>query len=58
MTLLQDPGIAQPLATAVGTVENWYAAYTCERHEKKVVQQLEQRGIQSFLPLCRSYIEP
>ena len=54
MTLLQDPGIAQPLATAVGTVENWYAAYTCARHEKKVVQQLEQRGIQSFLPLYHS----
>jgi transcription antitermination factor NusG len=54
MTLLQDPGLAQPLATPVGTVENWYAAYTCARHEKKVVQQLEQRGIQSFLPLYHS----
>src|SRR5579885_650192 len=32
----------------------WYAAYTCSRHEKRVAQQLEERGISHFLPLYRS----
>src|SRR6476660_9439244 len=32
----------------------WYAAYTFARHEKRVVQQLEERRIQSFLPTYRS----
>src|SRR3984893_15304411 len=29
----------------------WYAAYTCANHEKKVCEQLEQRSVESFLPL-------
>ncbi len=29
----------------------WYAAYTRAQHEKSVVQQLEQRAIENFLPL-------
>ena len=29
----------------------WYAAYTCARHEKSVVRQLELRCIESYLPL-------
>jgi transcription antitermination factor NusG len=32
----------------------WYAAYTWARHEKKVAQQLEERGIEHFLPVYRS----
>lgn len=32
----------------------WYAAYTCARHEKRVAQQLEERQVDSFLPLYRS----
>jgi transcription antitermination factor NusG len=32
----------------------WYAAYTHSRHEKKVAQQLEERGIENFLPVYRS----
>jgi len=32
----------------------WYAAYTHARHEKKVAQQLEERGIEHFLPVYRS----
>ena len=31
----------------------WYAAYTYPRHEKLVARQLEQRHIESFLPLYR-----
>jgi len=54
---------AQPLLTdgeaAVGdrqgwSVPNWYALYTCPRHEKRVAQQIEQRSIACFLPLYRS----
>jgi transcription antitermination factor NusG len=33
---------------------NWYALYTCPRHEKCVAQQIEQRSITCFLPLYRS----
>src|SRR6267378_5822400 len=29
----------------------WYAAYTCANHEKRVREQLEQRSVESFLPL-------
>jgi transcription antitermination factor NusG len=33
---------------------NWYALYTCPRHEKRVAEQIEQRRISCFLPLYRS----
>jgi transcription antitermination factor NusG len=33
---------------------HWYAAYTCARHEKRVAQQLGQRGIEHFLPMYES----
>jgi len=33
---------------------NWYALYTCPRHEKRVVKQIEQHRISCFLPLYRS----
>jgi transcription antitermination factor NusG len=32
----------------------WYAAYTCSRHEKRIAQQLQDRGIEYFLPVYRS----
>jgi transcription antitermination factor NusG len=32
----------------------WYAAYTCANHEKRVAQQLERRSVESFLPLYQS----
>src|SRR5579885_3530841 len=32
----------------------WYAAYTCSRHEKRIAQQLDERGISHFLPLYHS----
>jgi len=34
--------------------QNWYALYTCPRHEKSVAYQIEQRSISCFLPLYRS----
>jgi transcription antitermination factor NusG len=33
---------------------NWYALYTCPRHEKQVAEQIKQRRISCFLPLYRS----
>lgn len=33
---------------------NWYAAYTYPRHEKKVLDQLVRREIESFLPSYRA----
>jgi transcription antitermination factor NusG len=33
---------------------NWYALYTCPRHEKRVAEQIEQHRISCFLPLYRS----
>ena len=38
----------------LGAQLNWYALYTCPRHEKCVAQQIEQRNISCFLPLYRS----
>lgn len=29
----------------------WYAAQTCARHEKRVREQMEERAVESFLPL-------
>jgi len=33
---------------------SWYALYTCARHEKRIVQQIERRRLSCFLPLYRS----
>jgi transcription antitermination factor NusG len=33
----------------------WYAVYTCSRHEKVVAKQLEDRQIETFLPLYRTW---
>jgi transcription antitermination factor NusG len=32
----------------------WYAGYTASRHEKRVAEQLQQRGIEHFLPLYQT----
>jgi transcription termination/antitermination protein NusG len=32
-------------------VEHWYSLHTRPRHEKMVVQRLEERGVTTFLPL-------
>jgi transcription antitermination factor NusG len=34
--------------------ERWFAAYTCARHEKSVVQHFEARAVEHFLPLYTS----
>jgi transcription antitermination factor NusG len=50
-------GTQVPLAKNLSLANSavcWYAAYTHGRHEKKVAQQLQERGIEHFLPLYRS----
>jgi transcription antitermination factor NusG len=37
------------------SVPQWYAIYTWARHEKYVAKQMEERGIDHFLPLYRSW---
>jgi transcription termination/antitermination protein NusG len=41
----------QPAPLVESGVENWYGLQTRARHEKIVVQRLEERGVTTFLPL-------
>jgi transcription antitermination factor NusG len=41
----------QPAPLAEAGVENWYGLQTRPRHEKIVMQRLEERGVTTFLPL-------
>lgn len=43
-----------PVGPGVCLTAQWYAACTRPRHEKQVARQLEERGIEHFLPLYRS----
>jgi transcriptional antiterminator NusG len=45
---LEIPQAIPAVATDAG---NWYALQTRARHEKIVVQRLEERGVTTFLPL-------
>ena len=51
---LDVQGAPVPRSGAGAMEEQWYAAYTCANHEKRVAQQLEQRRIRSFLPTYQS----
>ena len=42
---------SQSIYGQLNVVPNWYALSTKARHEKKVHNQLKQKGIQSYLPL-------
>lgn len=37
-----------------GNRANWYALYTAPRHEKRLAEQIQQQGVDCFLPLYRS----
>ncbi len=55
MTAIIQPAILDSIPPEVNLATCcWYAACTRARHEKKVAQQLEERGIECFLPLYRS----
>src|SRR5208282_2939304 len=47
--------MAMPAPDLEPLVPRWYAAYTWARHEKAVARQLEERRMDSFLPLYRSW---
>ena len=40
-------------STEQGEPAQWFAVHTRSRHEKKVAEELEQRGILNFLPVMR-----
>ena len=40
-----------PAQSACDSALAWYAVYTCPRHEKWVTRQLDERCIESFVPL-------
>lgn len=52
MSLAFASGAAE--AARVNAAPAWYAAYTHPRHEKRVAQQLRDRGIEHFLPIYSS----
>jgi transcription antitermination factor NusG len=41
-----------PTAEAATAVPRWYACYTRARHEKRVERMLQDRGVETFLPLA------
>ena len=49
----QDAAVSLAKPTLAPHV-NWYAAHVCSRHEKQVFSQLQERQIETFLPLYRS----
>jgi transcription antitermination factor NusG len=46
--------IHRPVLSDGAAESKWYAVYTCPRHEKRVVEQIERCRISCFLPLYRS----
>jgi transcription antitermination factor NusG len=54
MALVASNAEIQPALHSGISSACWYVAYTCPRHEKRVAQQLQDRGIPSFLPVYRS----
>jgi transcription antitermination factor NusG len=43
--------LGQPAPQTEAAAEAWYGLHTRSRHEKIVVQRLEERGVTTFLPL-------
>lgn len=55
MALLAVPpamaSAAESVVAADFATTRWYAAQTCSRHEKRISEYLQARGVSSFLPL-------
>jgi transcription termination/antitermination protein NusG len=52
---LDSEVVLPALRLQVGSpVLRWYAAYVCPRHERHVARQLEERRLNSFVPVYRS----
>lgn len=52
---MTNPLISGQIADYRTGVPRWYALYTSPRHEKVVAQQLNERCVESFLPLYHSW---
>src|SRR5260370_8830926 len=44
----------QAIPSTVSLQLRWYAAYTCANHEKRARDQMEQRSVESFLPVYQT----
>ena len=55
-TMGSAEGFAAPVISSAPDMAQakWYAAYTWSHHEKSVARQLDERRIESFVPLYRS----
>ena len=53
-SLLASTVSANSLAPFENSEPQWYAAYTCARHEKRVAELLEKKAVESFLPLHKT----
>lgn len=52
-----SPEMGKPMRTAPETQlgeTNWYALYTCPRHEKRLADQIERKRFTCYLPMYRS----
>jgi len=54
MSLARIQDVFEPQQLQLVGKPDWYAAYTHSRHEKKVAQLLQERGIEHFLPIYHS----
>src|SRR6267142_1304998 len=59
MAITTNPEVSQVLCrngslAPAGDSICWYAAYTWAHHERRVAQELAERGVQCFLPTYRS----
>ena len=50
-----DGAIESPTSDPQAMSAHWYAVYTNSRHEKAVARQLEDRQIETFLPVYRNW---
>jgi len=48
-----ESNAALPVPGIAGEECKWYAIHTVARHEKRVVQQLQENGVHTFLPLMQ-----
>jgi len=52
--MLSSPRVEGFASMTAQLEPNWYAVYTCARHEKKIAEQITRRSIEQFLPLYQT----